>query len=121
MSNVDSEVFDALSSIANAYPDSIPLGAVYPLIVFKRVTTLRERSHDGTALIRPRYQFTCWATGPSPTPAKDLGRQVVAYFEPDLTCQIENHFDGGFSPDQKLYSVIVEVRFAAHSEDALLV
>jgi len=117
--NIDTEVFDALSTVVDhVYPDAIPQGALFPLIVYKRVTTLRERSHDGTALIRPRYQFTCWAKGP--TEARATARDVIAYFEPDLTCQIENHLEPGFTPDQKLYSVIVEVRFAAHSE-ALLV
>lgn len=63
---------------ARVYPDRIPQGATLPCLVYQRIDTARDLSHDtsgiGSDLAHPRFQFNAWATTKSS--AKAINEQV---------------------------------------------
>lgn len=117
--SIATEVFDTLSlAAANVYPISVPPGAKFPAVTYQRITTARARSHDGTSLVGPLFQVTCWDT--SPTVARQTAEDIVEVWEPMLShAQIENHRET-YDPSQKLFGVSVDVRVWGHDETALL-
>lgn len=116
--SIDADVYATLDGILDLYPMALPLGVTLPAVTYQRVSTLRDRSHDGTSLIGPLYQFTCWdrtAKG-----AREIARDVIAVWEPLIDrAQIQNTYES-FDPAQKLYGVRVDVRVWAHDEDGEL-
>jgi len=114
--SIDSDVYDTLTLAAdNVYPVSVPPKALFPAVTYRRVSARRIRSHDGTSLIGPLYQFTCWDT--SAIVARQTARAVVEIWEPLMAeCQIENHYET-YDPGQKLFGAIVDVRIWAHEEE----
>jgi len=112
-------VFGQLSEVAErVYPSVLPLGkqdeVQLPAVTYQRVSTLRIRSHDGTSLLGPLYQITCWDSTSSG--ARALGRDVIDLYEPMIgLAYIENHLET-FAPEQKLFAVIIDVRVWEGSE-----
>lgn len=65
------------------YPDEMPQGCAKPAVVYQRIDTPREYTHDGPAhLAHPRFQFTAWAlpsaTASGSTTAKAVADQIRA-------------------------------------------
>ena len=115
--NLDEHVYDLLSGVGDTYPVVLPLGSLLPAVVYQRISTSRERSHDGTSLIGALYQMRALAA--SPTDAREVAREVIALFEPLLgEAQVQNTFET-YDPDRKTYAAIVDVRVWKHAEDDL--
>jgi len=47
----------------NVYPDSAPVKAIYPCVVYQRISTPLIRTHSGNTLQYPRFQFSCYGKG----------------------------------------------------------
>jgi hypothetical protein len=61
------------------YPVTAPQKPTFPLIVFNRISTERQFTHQGNAhLAAARFQFTAFAT--TPTQAKTLSAAIVSLF-----------------------------------------
>jgi hypothetical protein len=107
----DSEIVDYLSTELghdHIYPDSLVEGATLPAVVYQRISTARVRSHDGTSLVGPLYQFACWAT--TPLAARALARQVIEAWEARMGyALVENDRDMP-APSPKLFRRDVDVR-----------
>lgn len=96
------------------YPVVLPQGVSYPAITYQRVSTARIRAHEGTSLVGPLFQVTCWHT--SPVVARDVKRGVVEALEGTYQCLVENTLEM-FEPETKLTKVIIDVRLWAGLEE----
>jgi hypothetical protein len=112
---IEEEVYDLLTSATeHVYPNAVPPQAMYPATVYQRISTGRDRSHDGTAGVRPLFQFTSWDR--SVAVARQTGRSIVDVMEPlGNQTLIEGHRET-YDPENKLHGVIVEVRLVRNEE-----
>lgn len=96
------------------FPDSLPEGAVLPAVVYQRIDTQRVRSHDGTSLVGPLFQFSCWAS--TPLQARALARQVVQAWEARMGFALVTDDRDVPEPNPKLFRRVVDVRLWAGLE-----
>lgn len=124
MAGIEEGLYDYLKNYAGIsslvssriYPMVMPDEAVFPNLVYQKISGIRSASHDGhSGLAHPRFQISCWAeTYPA---AKMLARQVVLALHGytglmgTVKCQaafIDNETDD-LDEGTKLFRVIVDV------------
>jgi hypothetical protein len=99
------------------FPAPLPQGTVLPAVVYQRILTGRLRGHEGTVLVGPLIQFTCW--GHSARDANELGREVTASWENRLGEALVEDTRDSYEPAAKLYRRDVDVRLWASLEEEL--
>jgi hypothetical protein len=117
---LESDIVDQLETDlghSRIFPVPLPQGTVLPAVVYQRILTGRLRAHEGTVLVGPLIQFTCW--GHSARDAFDLGRAVTASWENRLGEALVEDTRDSYEPAAKLYRRDVDVRLWASLEEEL--
>ncbi|MDP9301841.1 MAG: DUF3168 domain-containing protein [Actinomycetota bacterium] len=117
---LESDIVDQLSTDlghSRIFPAPLPQGTQLPAVVYQRITTARLRAHEGTVLVGPLIQFTCWSN--TARDAFDLGRAVVSSWENRLGEALVEDTRDGYEPGAKLYRRDVDVRLWASLDDEL--
>lgn len=100
------------------YPDIVPQGVVYPVIIYHQVSESATYSHDGDSnLDTARYQFDCYgSTKVSSRAVKDAlrsllsGKKFSASNVRVASCRLDNSLSG-YEPAFKAWRYIQDYIF----------
>jgi hypothetical protein len=95
----DLELISLVSS--RIYRNRLPKTAIFPAIVFSRISSIKDYVHCGPGSIEPSWQFTCWATS---SKVADQVTNVLERVLEGYNMFVEGRTDG-MEPDTDLYYV----------------
>ena len=113
---IEESFVSLLADLAPIFPAYLPERAGRPAIVYRRISTIRNLTHDGPdGLVEARFQFTAHAdTHPA---ALDLARSIRSRIHgrtgpiaaDDIALVIvENELDLGYTPDAEGWEITLD-------------
>lgn len=111
---IDTLVNDVGLDTDHVQADTLAQGTTFPAVTYLRIDTRRVRSHDGTSLVGPLFQISCW--GSTPTQARELARAVVQAWDARIGFALVEDDRDVNEPNPKLFRRDVDVRLWAGLE-----
>jgi len=105
----ETTLYSVIKTLGYAYPLSLPEKAKFPCMVYKRISTIPQRNHEGVYLNKIRFQVTVW--GRSYSSARELALNLISLLDINesdfIFSNLENRTDDK-EDETNLYSIILD-------------